>query len=74
MKKTFVVSAAAALFAVGSTASAVAHAQEKSLVIGTNNWGFGGFELYHEAGIRTAVKKTVTELALFHDQLWKGAD
>lgn len=38
MKKTFVVSAAAALFAVGSTASAVAHAQEKSLVIGTNNW------------------------------------
>jgi phosphatidylserine/phosphatidylglycerophosphate/cardiolipin synthase-like enzyme len=47
---------------------------DDNVVIGTNNWGFGGFELYHEAGIRTAVKKTVTELALFHDQLWKGAD
>ena len=47
---------------------------DDTVVIGTNNWGFGGFELYHEAGIRTAVTKTVSELALFHDQLWKGAD
>ena len=38
MKKAFVVPVAAALFAVGSTASAVAHAQEKPLIIGTNNW------------------------------------
>ena len=38
MKKAFVVPAAAALFAVGSTASAMAHAQEKPLIIGTNNW------------------------------------
>ena len=38
MKKAFVVPVAAALFAVGSTASAMAHAQEKPLIIGTNNW------------------------------------
>ena len=43
-------------------------------VIGTNNWGFGGFELYHEAGIRTGETKTVTELALFHEQIWKGSN
>ena len=38
VNEVLLVPVAAALFAVGSTASAVAHAQEKPLIIGTNNW------------------------------------
>ncbi len=43
-------------------------------VLGTNNRGYGGFQLYHEAGIRTSASKPVADLASYHQGLWKSSD
>ena len=60
------------------TEETITHAKflvaDDTLVLGTNNWGYGGFQLYHEAGIRTSVAAAVKELADYHEALWKISD
>ncbi len=44
---------------------------DDKFVVGTNNWGKGGFELYHEIGIRSEDKKVRDELRAYFDGIWK---
>lgn len=39
-------------------------------VLGSNNWGYGGFQSYHEVGVKTAETKVVQGLVDFFDKIW----
>ena len=44
-------------------------------IVGSNNWGYGGFTLYHEVGLKTSNAAVVGELKSYLDGIWKaGAD
>lgn len=44
-------------------------------ILGSNNWGYGGFTLYHEVGLSTNSSQVVTELKTYLDTIWNnGAD
>lgn len=45
---------------------------DDSVVVGTNNWSYGGLEKYHETGVRTNVKSAVEALAAYHEGIWKS--
>jgi phosphatidylserine/phosphatidylglycerophosphate/cardiolipin synthase-like enzyme len=39
-------------------------------VLGSNNWGYGGFQSYHEIGTRILDAKPVQGLADYFDKIW----
>ena len=43
------------------------------VVLGTNNWGKGGFELYHEIGIRTSLAPIQTTMLKYFDEIWESS-
>ncbi len=43
---------------------------DDTLVLGSNNWGYGGFIDYHEAGIRTNDAKAVPAAKKYYDGIW----
>ena len=58
--------------------SQISHAKvliaDDSAIVGSNNWGYGGFTLYHEVGVRTADAVVVKQLASYYEGIWgKGA-
>ena len=40
------------------------------VVLGSNNWGHGGFFSYHEAGVKTAFADAVAAVAAYFEKLW----
>jgi hypothetical protein len=40
------------------------------LVLGSNNWGYGGFQSYHEVGIKTSEVKVVQGIVDYFDKIW----
>jgi len=43
---------------------------DDSVVLGSNNWGYGGFVLYHEGGLRSHEAKFVASVAAYFDKIW----
>jgi cardiolipin synthase len=39
-------------------------------IVGSNNWGHGGFRLYHEVAVSTPLASAVAPLAAYFDALW----
>lgn len=71
--------AIAALKAAGINArldppSTITHAKvliaDGVAIVGTNNWGYGGFALYHEVGIRTENAAVVSGLDAYAQGIW----
>ncbi|NUN13211.1 MAG: phosphatidylserine/phosphatidylglycerophosphate/cardiolipin synthase family protein [Myxococcales bacterium] len=74
--------ATAALLALGIEAQQehpdiVTHAKitivDDQIIVGTNNWGYGGFWGYHEVGVVTSYTKAVTAVADYFLTLWAAA-
>jgi phosphatidylserine/phosphatidylglycerophosphate/cardiolipin synthase-like enzyme len=42
-------------------------------IVGSNNWGYGGFRTYHEVGMMTRVPSVVDKLTQYFDGLWSSA-
>jgi phosphatidylserine/phosphatidylglycerophosphate/cardiolipin synthase-like enzyme len=42
-------------------------------IVGSNNWGYGGFTLYHEVGVRTKADNVVQQLISYLDGIWEAA-
>jgi phosphatidylserine/phosphatidylglycerophosphate/cardiolipin synthase-like enzyme len=42
----------------------------KTSVLGSNNWGYGGFEAYHEVGARISAPKAVSGLVDYFNGIW----
>ena len=40
------------------------------LVLGSNNWGYGGFQTYHEVGLKTSEVKVVQGIVDYFDKIW----
>ncbi len=57
--------------------SVVTHAKfvlvDDTLILGSNNWGYGGMQLYHEIGCKTAHANTVSTLSTYFDKLWAAS-
>lgn len=55
--------------------SQITHAKvfiaDDEVILGSNNWGHGGFNLYHEVGIRTRHATVVKELKQYLEGIWK---
>ncbi len=43
---------------------------DQTVVLGSNNWGYGGFQNYHEVGLKTAEAKVVAGLVDYFDKIW----
>ena len=43
---------------------------DDTVVLGSNNWGYGGFLNYHEAGIRSSLASLVTATVAYFEKLW----
>ena len=41
-----------------------------AVLLGSNNWGYGGFVSYHEAGVKTQFAAAVTAVVAYFEQLW----
>jgi len=54
--------------------SQISHAKvllaDDEVIVGSNNWGHGGFALYHEVGIRTTNAAVVKEMAAYLEGIW----
>lgn len=47
----------------------------KEAIVASNNWGYGGFSLYHEVGVRTTDATVLSSLSSYIDGIWQqGAD
>ena len=44
-----------------------------TVVLGSNNWGYGGFNGYHEAGVRTSLGSAVAAVVAYWDKLWAAS-
>lgn len=74
--------AVAALLSLGIDAQlehpdVITHAKitvvDDRIIIGSNNWGYGGFWAYHEVGVMTSYSKAVTAVADYFLMLWGDA-
>lgn len=45
-------------------------AADDQVIVGSNNWGYGGFRTYHEVGFVTREPSVVTSLAGYFDGIW----
>ncbi len=43
---------------------------DNTVVLGSNNWGHGGFVSYHEAGVKTSFVDAVTAVVAYFEKLW----
>lgn len=43
---------------------------DDTVVLGSNNWGHGGFFSYHEAGVKTKFAGAVTAVVTYFEKLW----
>lgn len=43
---------------------------DEAVILGSNNWGYGGFQNYHEVGLKTAEAKIVAGLVDYFDKIW----
>ncbi len=43
---------------------------DDTVVLGSNNWGHGGFVSYHEAGVKTKFAAAVTAVVAYFEKLW----
>lgn len=43
---------------------------DDEVLVGSNNWGYGGFRTYHEVGLHTRAPAVVAALAGYLDELW----
>ena len=43
---------------------------DDEVILGSNNWGYGGFSLYHEVGLRSTDPDLVSSMADFCDSVW----
>ena len=43
---------------------------DEAVILGSNNWGYGGFQNYHEVGLKTAESKVVGGLVDYFDKIW----
>lgn len=43
-------------------------------IVGSNNWGYGGFRTYHEVGLRTQVPAVITQLSDYFAALWASGE
>lgn len=43
---------------------------DDQVIVGSNNWGYGGFRTYHEVGFTTREPAVVTSLAGYFDGIW----
>ncbi len=43
---------------------------DDEVIVGSNNWGYGGFSLYHEVGLRTRDAAVVKAMATYLDGIW----
>ncbi len=43
---------------------------DDTVVLGSNNWGHGGFFSYHEAGVKTKFADAVTAVVGYFEKLW----
>ena len=54
--------------------SQISHAKvllaDDEVIVGSNNWGHGGFALYHEVGIRTREATVVKKLVSYLEGIW----
>lgn len=54
--------------------SVITHAKfliiDDTVVMGSNNWGYGGFKGYHEVGVRTSTAKVVSQVVDYFEKLW----
>ena len=46
---------------------------DDAVIVGSNNWGYGGFHTYHEVGMQTREASVVRELGDYFDALWLTA-
>ncbi len=46
---------------------------DDALVLGSNNWGYGGMQSYHEIGCKTAHPATVAAQADYFEKLWNAS-
>lgn len=57
--------------------SVITHAKfiviDDTVVLGSNNWGYGGFVGYHEAGVRSSFPDAVTAVVTYFSKLWASA-
>ena len=54
--------------------SQISHAKvlvaDDEVIVCSNNWGHGGFALYHEVGLRTRDASVVKKMASYYDGIW----
>ena len=54
--------------------SQISHAKvllvDDEVIVGSNNWGHGGFALYHEVGVRTRDAAVVKTMASYLEGIW----
>lgn len=43
---------------------------DDEVIVGSNNWGYGGFRSYHEVGVQTRAPEVVAALGRYLDELW----
>lgn len=43
-------------------------------IVGSNNWGYGGFRTYHEVGLKTQVPAVITRLSDYVEDLWNSGN
>jgi phosphatidylserine/phosphatidylglycerophosphate/cardiolipin synthase-like enzyme len=43
---------------------------DDEVIVGSNNWGYGGFRTYHEVGVQTRAPEVVAALGRYLDALW----
>ena len=46
---------------------------DDAVVLGSNNWGYGGFESYHEVGLKTSETKVVAGLVEYFEKIWTAS-
>lgn len=43
---------------------------DKIVILGSNNWGYGGFSSYHEVGAKFSQPKPIADLSSYFDGIW----
>lgn len=46
---------------------------DDEVIVGSNNWGYGGFHTYHEVGLRTRVPAVVRLMSGYFERLWMAS-
>ncbi len=54
--------------------SRITHAKvllvDETAILGSNNWGYGGFTSYHEVGMTTSKPEVLQDLSTYFDAIW----